>query len=402
MEKSNKSNRIKIYAFIAFLAGLFSGIFLFFLNNDYEFLRIFWIGALSSFLILLTIWFYIKKIRPVNKPDIIVKELELYKNPKVVLVGGGTGLSTVLKGIKNYASYNHENISAIVTVADDGGSSGKLRRELDIIAPGDIRNCIVALSKEETLLSKLFNFRFKSHGELSGHSFGNLFLAALSGINNGDFEKAVKMACDILAVKGKIIPASLHNVNIGAKFEDGSEIIGESDISEKGKEKKINRIFLSPSDAKANPEAVKALNEADVIILGPGSLYTSLIPNLLFPQLRDAIIKSRALKVFVCNIMTQPGETSDFSASDHIKTLYNYIPGSINFAIVNKGEMSQELLKKYEIDGAFPVIIDNDELKSMNILPVMDNILLEGDYLRHNSDKLAKIIIRLVEEYKSL
>ena len=402
MEKSNKSNRIKIYAFIAFLAGLFSGIFLVFLNNDYEFLRIFWIGALSSFLILLTIWFYIKKIRPVNKPDIIVKELELYKNPKVVLVGGGTGLSTVLKGIKNYASYNHENISAIVTVADDGGSSGKLRRELDIIAPGDIRNCIVALSKEETLLSKLFNFRFKSHGELSGHSFGNLFLAALSGINNGDFEKAVKMACDILAVKGKIIPASLHNVNIGAKFEDGSEIIGESDISEKGKEKKINRIFLSPSDAKANPEAVKALNEADVIILGPGSLYTSLIPNLLFPQLRDAIIKSRALKVFVCNIMTQPGETSDFSASDHIKTLYNYIPGSINFAIVNKGEMSQELLKKYEIDGAFPVIIDNDELKSMNILPVMDNILLEGDYLRHNSDKLAKIIIRLVEEYKSL
>ncbi|MCK9467611.1 MAG: YvcK family protein, partial [Candidatus Absconditabacterales bacterium] len=206
MEKSNKSNRIKIYAFIAFLAGLFSGIFLVFLNNDYEFLRIFWIGALSSFLILLTIWFYIKKIRPVNKPDIIVKELELYKNPKVVLVGGGTGLSTVLKGIKNYASYNHENISAIVTVADDGGSSGKLRRELDIIPPGDIRNCIVALSKEENLLSKLFNFRFKSHGELSGHSFGNLFLAALSGINNGDFEKAVKMACDILAIKGKIIP----------------------------------------------------------------------------------------------------------------------------------------------------------------------------------------------------
>ena len=402
MEKSNKSNRIKIYAFIAFLAGLFSGIFLVFLNNDYEFLRIFWIGALSSFLILLTIWFYIKKIRPVNKPDIIVKELELYKNPKVVLVGGGTGLSTVLKGIKNYASYNHENISAIVTVADDGGSSGKLRRELDIIPPGDIRNCIVALSKEENLLSKLFNFRFKSHGELSGHSFGNLFLAALSGINNGDFEKAVKMACDILAIKGKIIPASLHNVNIGAEFEDGSEIIGESDISEKGKEKKINRIFLSPADAKANPEAVKALNEADVIILGPGSLYTSLIPNLLFPQIRDAIIRSQALKVFVCNIMTQPGETSDFSASDHIKTLYNYIPGSINFAIVNKGDMSQELLKKYEIDGAFPVFVDNDELKSMNILPVMDNILLESDYLRHNSDKLARIIIRLVEEYKSL
>ncbi|MFA5519921.1 MAG: gluconeogenesis factor YvcK family protein, partial [Spirochaetota bacterium] len=195
---------------------------------------------------------------------------------------------------------------------------------------------------------------------------------------------------------------SLHNVNIGAEFEDGSEIIGESDISEKGKEKKINRIFLSPADAKANPEAVKALNEADVIILGPGSLYTSLIPNLLFPQIRDAIIRSQALKVFVCNIMTQPGETSDFSASDHIKTLYNYIPGSINFAIVNKGDMSQELLKKYEIDGAFPVFVDNDELKSMNILPVMDNILLESDYLRHNSDKLARIIIRLVEEYKSL
>jgi uncharacterized cofD-like protein len=402
MERSNKASKIKSYAFLAFFAGIFTGAFLIFLKDEYELLRIFWIGALALFSILLTIWFYIKKVRPVNKPDILVKDLELYRNPKVVLVGGGTGLSTVLRGIKNYASYNHENISAIVTVADDGGSSGKLRRELDMIAPGDIRNCIVALSKEENLLSKLFNFRFESHGELSGHSFGNLFLAALSGINKGDFEKAVKMACDILAVKGKIIPASLHNVNIGAEFEDGSKIVGESMITEKGKEKKINHIFLSPSDAKANPEAVKALNEADAIILGPGSLYTSIIPNLLFPQIRDAIIKSKALKIFVCNIMTQPGETSNFSASDHISTLYHYIPGSINFAIVNKGDMSIELLEKYKKDGAFPVELDNNELKSMNILPVMDNILLEGDYLRHNSDKLARIIIRLVEEYKRL
>ncbi|MFA7577025.1 MAG: gluconeogenesis factor YvcK family protein, partial [Candidatus Muiribacteriota bacterium] len=231
------------------------------------------------------------------------------------------------------------------------------------------------------------------------HSFGNLFLAALAKLNNGDFDKAVKTACDILAVKGKIIPASLSNVNIGAKFDDETIIKGESKITEREKKSRIIEMFLEPENARANDEAISSINNADAIILGPGSLYTSIIPNLLFPGIREAVVKSKALKIYVCNIMTQPGETDSFTVSDHVKVLNSYIPGAINYAIVNKAQMSYNLLERYKEEDSFPVQIDIDNLKRMNITPVLEDILLEGDYFRHNADKLARIIIKLVEEY---
>jgi uncharacterized cofD-like protein len=360
---------------------------------------IFWIGALSVISFLFLIWYFFLKVSPLLRKDLSNIKTVNEKKPSIVLIGGGTGLSTILRGIKNFASYDHSNINAIVTVADDGGSSGKLRKEMDIIAPGDLRNCIVALSKEENLLARLFNYRFETHGELSGHSFGNLFLAALAKLNNGDFDKAVKTACDILAVKGKIIPASLSNVNIGAKFDDETIIKGESKITEREKKSRIIEMFLEPENAKANDEAISAINNADAIILGPGSLYTSIIPNLLFPGIREAVVKSKALKIYVCNIMTQPGETDSFTVSDHVKVLNSYIPGAINYAIVNKAQMSYNLLERYKEEDSFPVQIDIDNLKRMNITPVLEDILLEGDYFRHNADKLARIIIKLVEEY---
>lgn len=400
MVRSKRYKEFKIFAFLSFICGFFLSVSLFLWMNGTDPVFQFWSGALSVFFFLLNTWFYFKKIRAKASPEYVVKELDLQSRPKIVLIGGGTGLSTILRGIKNLASYDHQNISAIVTVADDGGSSGKLRKELDMIAPGDIRNCIVALSREETLLSRLFNFRFDSAGDLSGHSFGNLFLAALSQLNGGDFEKAVKTACDILAVEGKIIPASLYNVNIGARFQSGKTIIGESEIAKRDYNDIIEDIFLIPENAKANIEAVKAINEADAIIMGPGSLYTSIIPNLLFPQIREAIMRSKAVKVYVCNIMTQPGETDKYRASDHIEVLYKYIPGSIDYAIVNKSDMSSELLEKYMKDNSNPVELDIQRIKRMNVTPVIDKISLEGDYVRHDSDKLSRIILRLVEEYK--
>ncbi len=399
MEKYDRKKLFIILIILAFISGFFFSVFLISLILNYDTVIIFWIGALSVISFLFLIWYFFLKVSPLLRKDLSNIKTVNEKKPSIVLIGGGTGLSTILRGIKNFASYDHSNISAIVTVADDGGSSGKLRKEMDIIAPGDLRNCIVALSKEENLLARLFNYRFETHGELSGHSFGNLFLAALAKLNNGDFDKAVKTACDILAVKGKIIPASLSNVNIGAKFDDETIIKGESKITEREKKSRIIEMFLEPENARANDEAISSINNADAIILGPGSLYTSIIPNLLFPGIREAVVKSKALKIYVCNIMTQPGETDSFTVSDHVKVLNSYIPGAINYAIVNKAQMSYNLLERYKEEDSFPVQIDIDNLKRMNITPVLEDILLEGDYFRHNADKLARIIIKLVEEY---
>ncbi|MFW5782340.1 MAG: gluconeogenesis factor YvcK family protein [Candidatus Muiribacteriaceae bacterium] len=397
-----KDIRNRIFPVLVFISGIISvNIINAFRENDMESLLWYSIGLFSA--VLPAVWIVFKKYNSKKTPVYQMNDYMIRKKPRIVLVGGGTGLSTLLRGIKNYADFDHENISAIVTVADDGGSSGKLRAEMSMIAPGDIRNCIVALSNEETLLSKLFNFRFRSTGDLSGHSFGNLFLAALSELNGKNFEKAVETACDILAVKGKIIPATLQSVDIGAVFEDGKKVLGESNIPyiDDGY-KRISEIFIKPDNARANPLAVKALHEADAIVLGPGSLYTSIIPNLLFPSIRDAIMQSEALKIYVCNIMTQPGETDGYSLSEHVRPILRYIPESINFAIVNNGEMSYNLLEKYKDDGALPVQFDENRLKSMNIQPVMQDLVLEEDYFRHDPDKLARLIIRLVEEYKNL
>ena len=249
--------------------------------------------------------------------DILYQRRQLGRGPKVVTIGGGTGLSVLLTGLKEYTS----NITAIVTVADDGGSSGRLRQEFDILPPGDIRNCLVALSDSPALMRDLFQFRFDKSSELSGHSFGNLFITVMTRLT-GDFEKAIKETSKVLALRGQVIPSTLNNVVLTAKHKDGSVTEGENNIPKA--RLPIYRVSLKPAGSPATPEALKAIEEARIIVLGPGSLYTSIVPNLLIKEISDAIAASNAIKVYVCNIMTKPGETDGLNASDHVKTLITH------------------------------------------------------------------------------
>lgn len=316
-------------------------------------------------------------------------------SPKIIVIGGGTGLSTLLRGIKNYGRiYDEQNVTAIVSVMDDGGSSGKLREELNILPPGDIRNCLVSLANEETLMSELFNYRFKGEGGLSGHSFGNLLIAALTGIT-GDFDTAVEESSKILAVKGKILPATMSMHMLKAKLLDGQVVEGESSIG-KTQGKNIKKLYLDPYKARVNKKVLEAISEADCIIFGPGSLFTSIIPNLLVDDIREVIKQSNAIKVYVCNIMTQPNETDGFSASDHIKTLFKYMGGNfLDFVLLNSREGSPEILKKYAEKGAFPVKVDKKNIKELDVNIVYDDLMEESNYLRHDFKNLARLIINL-------
>jgi len=316
-------------------------------------------------------------------------------SPKIIIIGGGTGLSTLLRGIKNYGRiYDEKNVSAIVSVMDDGGSSGKLREELNILPPGDIRNCLVSLANEETLMAELFNYRFKGEGGLSGHSFGNLLIAALTGIT-GDFDTAVEESSKILAVKGKILPATMSMHTLKAKLNDGSIVEGESNIGNTpGKE--IKKLFLDPYCARVNKRVLEAISKADCIIFGPGSLFTSIIPNLLAEDIREIIKHSDAIKVYVCNIMTQPHETDGFSASDHVKTLYKYLGGDyLDYVFINSREGSPDILKKYAAQGSYPVKIDKKAMKDLGVKVVYENLMEESNYLRHDFKNLARLIINL-------
>jgi len=323
--------------------------------------------------------------------DLIYRKRQLAQGPKIVVVGGGTGLSNLLYGLKEYTS----NITAIVTVSDDGGSSGRLREQFGLLAPGDIRNCLVALADTEPLMRNLFQFRFDGKAELDGHSFGNLFITAMTQIT-GDFEQAVKESSKVLAIRGRVIPSTLEEVGLIAEYEDGTKVAGESKIS---KEKKlIRRIYLSRKDCEPTPEAISAIAEADAIVIGPGSLYTSIIPNILISEITKVILESKALKIYVCNIMTQSGETDSFKASDHIEALVAHARSKlIDYCILNLAQIPAEFVEKYKGEGAQLVAADAEKVQEMGFSVIKEDLVSAKNYVRHDSQKLARIIIELLE-----
>lgn len=327
---------------------------------------------------------------------LIYEKRLLVKGPKIVAIGGGTGLSTMLRGLKYYTS----NITAIVTVADDGGGSGDLREDLGILPPGDIRNCILALSDTEPLMEELLQYRFKD-GRLKNQSFGNLFLAAMDGIST-TFEEAVQKMSSVLAVTGKVIPVTLENVVLKAELQNGSIVEGESMIPEEALNQKspIQRVFIEPKDAKALKEAVNAIREADAIILGPGSLYTSVIPNLLIKDISSALKRTTAIKIYVSNIMTQPGETDNYSVSDHIKAIFRHAGDEvIDYVIVNNEGVEEEFKGKYKEEESHIVNVDVDVISSMNIKIIDEDLIsVKNGFIRHNSEKLASTIIETIME----
>ena len=311
---------------------------------------------------------------------------------KVVVIGGGTGLSTMLRGLKQYTSH----ITAIVTVGDDGGGSGKLREDLGMLPPGDIRNCILALADTEPLMEDLLQYRF-TEGSLKGQCFGNLFLAAMAGISE-NFEDAVQKMSSVLAVKGKVLPVTLDDMKLIAELENGEIIEGESKIPSEVivRNTRIKKIAIKPIDAKPLEEAIKAINNADVIIMGPGSLYTSIIPNLLVKGIPEAICKSPAKKVYISNVMTQPGETDGFKVSNHLKVLMDYgVAENIDYVIANNGIIPPDIKEKYAKENAELVVLDYENISNLNVNVIeADRIKITKRYVKHNAEKLAELIIK--------
>ncbi len=326
--------------------------------------------------------------------DIIYEKRFLSKGPKIVAIGGGTGLSTILEGLKEYTS----NISAIVTVADEGGSSGRLREEFGILPPGDIRNCLVSLAEAPQLMRDLFQYRFQEGEGIKGHSFGNIFITALTEVT-GSFKAAVEESSKVLAIRGRVIPASLNRVRLRAEYLDGSVKEGEDKISQV--EKPIKKIYLIPPSTQSNPEAVEAIKETEIIILGPGSLFTSVLPNLLIKEIREEIIRRDVLKIYICNVMTQHGETDGFTAADHIEVLFKHTDNKIiNCCLVNSGRLDYNLLLRYSKEKSFPVIPDKKRLEKMGIMVIEDSLVSRTDYLRHDPHKTAKVIINIYNNWK--
>jgi len=310
--------------------------------------------------------------------------------PSIVALGGGTGLSSLLKGLKEFAV----DVTAIVTVTDDGGSSGRLRKEMQILPPGDIRNCLVALSRSESLLSRLFQYRFEEAGEISGHSFGNLFIAAMTNLL-GDFGSAVREASNILAIRGHVLPVTCENVQLSAQFSDGTIIDGETAITQA--RKRIVKISLKPSGALANPEALSAIDQARMIILGPGSLFTSIIPNLLVPDIAERINHSPARVIYVCNVMTQPGETDNFTAADHVEAIFENTPlKRIDYVLVNSRRASKPLMSKYEGMGQYWVPPTVTRIERRGIKVLTGDFLSQTDLVRHNPTALGVAVLGLL------
>ncbi|CCH99531.1 MAG: YvcK family protein [Microcystis sp. M49629_WE12] len=323
--------------------------------------------------------------------DLLRTHRRLHRGPKIVAIGGGTGLSTLLRGLKQYSS----NITAIVTVADDGGSSGRLRREMGILPPGDIRNCIAALADEEKLLTELFQYRFHAGDGLSGHSFGNLFISAMTEIT-GDLEQAIDASAKVLAIRGKVLPATLTDVSLWAKLADGRIIEGESKITEAMGQ--IRQIGCHPADPVALPAALAAIKEADYIIIGPGSLYTSIIPNLLVPAIRQALAQVTVPRVYVCNIMTQPGETDNYSVADHIRAIEKVCEERIFDAVLaQRTAPSPQSLQLYAQEHSHPVFLDREEVGKMGYRIVLANVMAEDEVtakVSHDPQRLARVLWR--------
>jgi uncharacterized cofD-like protein len=335
---------------------------------------------------------------------------------KAVAMGGGTGLSTLLHGLKRYVSTAGDqaaagtlpsisDLSAIVTVSDDGGSSGRLRKELNLPAPGDVRNCIVALSEEEALLSRLFKYRFPAGEGVGGHSFGNLFLSAMSAIT-GDFSLAVEQSSAILATRGNIYPATTSNAQLYAIMDDGSIVRGETNIT--ASDRRIVELRMDPEDADTLPKAMEAIENADLITIGPGSLFTSLVPNLLVRNVSKAIADSKAVKVFVCNLMTQANESLDLTASDHIRALYSHARHQFfDYALVNATPASAELAKKYAEKRQSQIEPDVAQINALGVKPVLGEYMteelhpVEGLIARHDTYRVAQDLLRLMAEHRA-
>lgn len=375
-------------AFYVFL--IFSGIFVLYISVT---------QGMRSIIALVNKGYLSMSLDSKRLENLIYEKRLLVKGPKIVTIGGGTGLSTMLRGLKYYTS----NITAVVTVADDGGGSGDLREDLGILPPGDIRNCIMALSDTEPLMEELLQYRF-TDGRLKNQSFGNLFLAAMDGISN-NFEEAVQKMSSVLAVTGKVVPVTLDNVVLKAKLRNGSIIEGESNIPEEALKQNspIDRIFIDPGDAKALKESVDAIMEADAVILGPGSIYTSVIPNLLVKDIASALRKTKAIIIYVANIMTQPGESDKYTVADHINAIVKHAGDIVDCVAVNVGRMDKELEKKYKDEGSSMVAIGEEKIKDRGIE------IIEGDFVkitnglvRHNAEKLSSVLIETIMEKKLL
>ena len=324
--------------------------------------------------------------------DLIYEKRMLGKGPAITVVGGGHGLSVLLRGIKQATS----NVTAVVTVADDGGSSGRLRQDLGMIPPGDLRNCLVALADTEPLMEKLFQHRFEGSSELSGHSFGNLFIAAMTQVT-GDVETALKESSKVLAVKGQVLPASKEFVRLDAIMEDGTVVCGESHIPEA--HKRIHRVKLYPEHAEAVQSSLDAIRNAEAIVLGPGSLYTSVIPNLLVEGIGDAICRSKAVKIYICNVMTQPGETDGYTASMHVKAIMDHAGrNAVDYVIVNSTPVPEDLKQKYAETGAYPVVVDDDALNQMGVGIIKADLITSKDAIHHDPKKLCDSVMRVVYE----
>lgn len=322
---------------------------------------------------------------------------------RVVCIGGGTGLSTLLKGIKEYTNsempghdlIDLDKLVAIVSVADDGGSSGRLIDEFGILPPGDIRNCIVALADESELLTKLFSFRFQGSGPLGGHSLGNLLLTALTQMFDGNFQKAVEVASRVLSIRGRILPVSLDNTILCAQLEDGTIVEGQSYIPKRSNRSPIKRVFLKPrnnqGEVKAHPEAVEVIMKADAIIIGPGSLYTSVMPNLALPEISDALCKSKAIKIYVCNVMAEPGETDGYTVSDHVQAVLDHAPMKLDYVLVNSAIAPEELIKQY---------IREELLEQFNRIKAQAEeaiSTIDGEFGTCRLEKLMEISLRIAE-----
>ncbi len=322
--------------------------------------------------------------------ETLYRRRKLNKGPKVVAIGGGTGLSMLLKGIKKITN----NITAVVTVGDDGGSSGRLREEMGVLPPGDIRNCIAALADDEDLVTKLFQYRFDVGEGLKGHSFGNLFLTALCSIT-GNMVRAVKESSNVLSIRGRVLPSTLDDMKLAAEMEDGRVIHGESAIPEaKGK---IKRLFTEPSECKALPEVIEAIKSADLIIMGPGSLYTSVIPNLLIKEIASEVAKSKAKKIYVCNIMTQPGETDNYSVASHVNALISHAGSSdILDAVLVNNSIPENISPAYASHNSYPVVLDLENLNPTGVKLVSTKLIEEeqsrNGLIRHSSDRVARSV----------
>jgi uncharacterized cofD-like protein len=319
---------------------------------------------------------------------------------RIVAIGGGTGLSSLLAGLKRYALPGADgptvDITAIVTVTDDGGSSGRLRREFDVLPPGDIRNCMVALSEDSAMLSRLFQYRFQAGRGLKGHSFGNLFLMALTQIM-GDFPDAVKASAEVLKIAGRIFPATTANVALEATLADGSRVVGETRISRSTQ--RIEQIRLRPPKAKPVAAALTAIAEADAITMGPGSLFTSVVPNLLVEGISAAIRRSPAVKAYFVNLMSQPGETTEFSASDHVRSIHRHAKGKLlDYAVVNIRPITQAMKKRYARQAALPVENDIDQLFKLGVKVMAGNLARHGETLKHDPDSTAAVAVKLALE----